>query len=102
MSETEVKKAKRSIAVVGVVAALALSIGTGPASARKSVRSLRGGYFCRDLKRMGYSYGEALQYWHYWDEPDQMDADLNGIPCETVYTAAQVRRYFPQYSTEVQ
>ena len=26
--------------------------------------------------------------------PDRMDADRNGIPCETVYTAAEVRAYY--------
>jgi hypothetical protein len=64
-------------------------------AARKPVTSLRSGLYCRDLKRLGYTYGQALQYWEYWGEPDNMDADLNGIPCETIYTAAQVRRYFP-------
>ena len=80
------------VAIVGVLLG---GFGVEGASARRSVYSLRSGYYCRDLKRLGYSYGEALAYWRYWDEPDQMDSDLNGIPCETVYTAAQVRRYFP-------
>jgi hypothetical protein len=71
-----------------------------PATARgrRAVTSLRSGLYCRDLKRLGYSYGDALRYWRYWGEPDNMDADLNGIPCETVYTAAEVKRYFPNYA----
>lgn len=50
-----------------------------------SVESLPAGLFCRDLKTMGYSYGDAIAYWNYHAQPSQMDVDLNGIPCETVY-----------------
>jgi len=34
---------------------------------------------------MGYNWSEAIAYWNYWGDPDNMDIDLNGIPCETVY-----------------
>lgn len=90
---------RRKRRVAGIVGLLLLAtVALAPsADARRSVRSLRSGYYCRDLKRLGYSYGEALSYWRYWDEPDNMDADLNGIPCETVYTAAEVKRYFPGF-----
>jgi hypothetical protein len=74
------------------------TIATVEASAaRKSVTQLRRGLFCRDLRRMGYPYGDALKYWNYWGQPDNMDADLNGIPCETVYPAADVKKYFPNF-----
>ena len=43
------------------------------------------GLYCRDLKAMGYNWSEAIAYWNYWGDPDNMDIDLNGIPCETVY-----------------
>lgn len=43
------------------------------------------GLYCRDLKALGYPWGDALFYWNYWGQPDNMDIDLNGIPCETVY-----------------
>jgi hypothetical protein len=51
------------------------------------VTDLSAGLFCRDLKSMGYSYSEALSYWYwYWYcQPANMDADLNGIPCQTMY-----------------
>jgi hypothetical protein len=29
-------------------------------------------------------------YWSLEGEPDRMDADLNGIPCETLYDADAV------------
>jgi hypothetical protein len=32
----------------------------------------------------------AVEYWRVNDQPDRMDADRNGIPCETVYSAAVV------------
>ena len=38
-------------------------------------------------------YFWSLVYWSLEGEPDRMDADLNGIPCETLYgpdVAAQV------------
>ena len=56
----------------------------------RSVHNEPGGLFCRDLHAKGYSYGDALDYWNAWGQPDQMDADLNGTPCETVYSAAEV------------
>jgi hypothetical protein len=43
------------------------------------------GLYCRDLKAMGYSFSDAIAYWNYYGQPDRMDLDLNGIPCETVY-----------------
>jgi len=50
-----------------------------------SVYNLPSGLYCRDLKAMGYSYSQATSYWYYHGRPAMMDADLNGIPCETVY-----------------
>jgi len=50
-----------------------------------SVYDLPSGLYCRDLKAMGYSYSQATSYWYYHGRPAMMDADLNGIPCETVY-----------------
>ncbi len=59
------------------------------------------GLYCRDLLDPGrpelgtvfsaYSttpasgYLSSLVYWSLEGEPDRMDADLNGIPCETLY-----------------
>jgi hypothetical protein len=51
------------------------------------VRGLRAGLFCRDLMASGYSYVAAIDYWRMHGQPDKMDADGNGIPCETVYPA---------------
>ncbi|NIK55624.1 hypothetical protein [Kribbella shirazensis] len=62
--------------------------------AGKDVRSLPAGLFCRDLKAKGYSYVAALDYWRLHGQPDQMDADRNGIPCETVYPRTDVAAYW--------
>ncbi|MDX6316615.1 MAG: hypothetical protein QOD35_15, partial [Nocardioidaceae bacterium] len=51
------------------------------------------GLFCRPLLARGYSYGDAVYYWYLHNEPDQMDIDLNGIPCETVYPRTDVDNY---------
>ena len=52
------------------------------------------GLFCRDLKAKGYSYSAAIDYWRFQGQPDRMDADGNGIPCETVYPRASVIAYW--------
>lgn len=59
-----------------------------------SYLDLASGLFCRDLYASGYSYGDAVSYWYHWNMPDRMDADLNGIPCETVYPKSTVDLYW--------
>jgi hypothetical protein len=46
------------------------------------------GLFCRDLQAAGWTARNAVDYWFYWGRPDQMDADHNGVPCETVWPGA--------------
>ncbi len=55
-----------------------------------NVAALPAGLFCRDLNARGYSYVAAVGYWRLHGNPNQMDADRNGIPCETVYPASDV------------
>jgi hypothetical protein len=55
---------------------------------------LAGGLFCRDLMAMGYTYTEAVIYWWLEGVPDRMDADRNGIPCETVYPRGDVLTFW--------
>jgi hypothetical protein len=52
---------------------------------------LAGGLFCRDVAAAGYSFDQALAYWVREGRPSRMDADGNGLPCETVYAAADVQ-----------
>lgn len=59
-----------------------------------SYLDLPAGLYCRDLYSSGHSYGDALSYWYFWGKPDRMDADLNGIPCETVYPKSTVDLYW--------
>ena len=63
---------------------------TGPGD----VRDLPAGLFCRDLDADGYSYSAAVDYWRIHGQPNQLDEDLNGIPCETVYPASDVAAYW--------
>jgi hypothetical protein len=58
------------------------------------VRGLAAGMFCRDLSARGDSYGDAVDYWYLHGGSDQMDIDLNGIPCETVYPRSDVDNYW--------
>ena len=54
------------------------------------IGALEAGLFCRDLAGLGYDYSAAVAYWTREGRPDRMDADRNGIPCETVYDSAMV------------
>jgi hypothetical protein len=47
--------------------------------------ALPGGLFCRDVAAAGYDFVTAAAYWLREGAPDRMDADRNGVPCETVY-----------------
>ncbi|MDH3261724.1 MAG: DUF3160 domain-containing protein [Acidimicrobiia bacterium] len=60
--------------------------GTPPPAA-----GLAGGLFCRDVEAAGHTFEEALAYWVREGRPSRMDADRNGVPCETVYTAGEVQ-----------
>ncbi len=52
------------------------------------------GLFCRDLQERGHPFDDAVRYW-WWDgSPERMDADGNGIPCETVYTEGDVASFW--------
>jgi hypothetical protein len=59
-----------------------------------NVKDLKSGLFCRDLNVKGYSYAAAVDYWRMHGQPDQMDIDLNGLPCETVYPSLNVASYW--------
>jgi hypothetical protein len=54
---------------------------------------LENGLTCRDLADRGADYRTAVAYWLLAGTPDRMDADLDGLPCETVYDAAEVDRF---------
>ena len=51
----------------------------------RNITGLEAGLFCRDLRDMGYGFWMAVPYWLAEGAPDRMDADGNGIPCETVF-----------------
>ncbi len=66
--------------------AVAPDAGGGPVG-------LPAGLFCRDLAEEGYGYADAYAYWEAEGRPDRMDADRNGVPCETVYPAEEVAAF---------
>ncbi len=70
--------------------------GAGTGELPEPAETFRGiprGKFCRDLVPLSYSYADAYEYWEWDGKPDRMDADRNGIPCETVYPPDEVARY---------
>jgi hypothetical protein len=70
------------------------SVRDVPRAAASGGGILPPGLFCRDLFTRGLSYDEAVSYWWQQGGPDRMDADLNGIPCETVYPAYEINSYW--------
>ena len=58
------------------------------------VGALGSGLFCRDLEAMGYPYETAAWYWIAEERPERMDADGNGVPCETVYAPGDVDAFW--------
>ena len=58
------------------------------------VEALAWGLLCRDLATADRTYGEAVAYWNAEGRPARMDADENGIPCETAYPAGDVLAYW--------
>jgi hypothetical protein len=60
------------------------------------VTPLTSGLLCRDLAGRGTPYAQAVAYWWYYDRPLRMDADQNGLPCETVYSDAVVNDFWFQ------
>ena len=57
--------------------------------------------FCRDLNSSGYRFPDALAYWLMESTPDRMDADGNGVPCETVYDPMEIATYLWSADTEL-
>ena len=59
------------------------------------------GQLCRDLAASGYRFSDALAYWFMEGAPDRMDADGNGVPCETVYDEMEILSYLWSASSEL-
>jgi hypothetical protein len=59
------------------------------------ISALPEGLRCAELKEIGLGPKQAVDYWFLWGAPALMDADVNGIPCETVWQ--DVSRYMPSY-----
>ncbi len=59
------------------------------------ISALPDGLRCADLAALGLGPKQAVDYWFLWNGPDLMDADVDGIPCETVWS--DVERYVPAH-----
>jgi hypothetical protein len=57
------------------------------------ITSLPGDLRCADLQTLGFGPKQAVDYWFLHAGPPLMDADLDGIPCETVWS--DVDQYMP-------
>ncbi|MPQ98910.1 hypothetical protein GB931_13460 [Modestobacter sp. I12A-02628] len=50
---------------------------------------------CQDVEARGMGAKDAVDYWFLWQLPAAMDADADGVPCETVWPDAA--EWLPQY-----
>jgi hypothetical protein len=57
------------------------------------ISALPEGLRCAELQTLGLGPKQAVDYWFFWGMPPLMDADSNGIPCETVWP--DVAQYVP-------
>lgn len=64
------------------------------AGTQTAFEALPADLLCRDLASLGYTYTQSVAYWQMHGRPDRMDADQNGIPCETAYPEAAVRAIY--------
>lgn len=94
MKRTRKLGARPRWTAVVVTAIGACWIGTIPAQAGPASTALQSGHSCQQLKTRGYGYSDAVAYWERWAGPPRMDADKNGIPCESVYAAKNVAKFF--------
>jgi hypothetical protein len=62
-------------------------------SALGEISALPDGLRCADLSTLGLGPKQAVDYWFLWGASDLMDADRNGIPCETVWP--EIVSYMP-------
>jgi hypothetical protein len=62
-------------------------------SALGEIAALPEGLRCAELQAMGLGPKQAVDYWFLWDGPALMDADADGIPCETVWP--DIAQYMP-------
>ncbi|WP_460797424.1 hypothetical protein [Nocardioides pacificus] len=58
------------------------------------VDRLKTGLKCVDLEGRGYDFAAADRYWNLHGQPALMDADVNGIPCETKYPEDAIREVY--------
>ncbi len=77
---------------------LGLSEGGGPPPTGPGL--LASGLLCAGIADLGFWYGDAAAYWVREGRPARMDADGNGIPCETVYDGDQIDAFFNVWFNE--
>lgn len=77
-----------------VTTAPTATVASPPPETAPSSSAIPSGLYCRDLEARGLSYADAVRYYKREGYPDRMDADGNGIPCETVYSASSVQAYW--------
>jgi excalibur calcium-binding domain-containing protein len=62
-------------------------VTTRPKPKRPALKLVVGRY-CAIMRTAGWSYGRAAAYYEAHGRPAHMDADGDGVPCETVYPEA--------------
>ena len=69
--------------------------GVGPDRQRQFGPGRRLRLLCRGLVDRGFGTKDAVDYWLHWSAPPEPDADLDGLPSETVFPDVPLN--MPQY-----
>ncbi len=98
VDDRDLDAADRIVDTFIVAEDFAIDGGTAPPPTGPEL--LASGLLCADIADFGFWYGDAAAYWVREGRPARMDADGNGIPCETVYDGDQIDAYFNVWFNE--
>jgi len=87
-SPTDDQQQAQPLPTVAPATAAATTITEAPTTTRPTTTrpiKLVVGKYCAAMKAAGWSFEKARAYYEDHGQPAHMDADGDGIPCETVY-----------------
>jgi hypothetical protein len=89
----QAQKTPPKVTVVNPPAPAPVYVNSTPDYSSNSL-GLPSGLLCKDVVAHGFGYSDAVSYWYSEGSPPRMDADNDGIPCETVYSSSDVISYW--------
>ena len=89
----QAQKTPPKVTVVNPPAPAPVYVNSTPDYSSNSL-GLPSGLLCKDVVAHSFGYSDAVSYWYSEGSPSRMDADNDGIPCETVYSSSDVISYW--------